>query len=450
MVNNETIVALATPPGTGALAVIRISGEEVFAIAEKIIKEKSFSSAPERYVKKCTIVDRNHNRIIDEVMAIKYKGPRSYTGEDSIEIISHGGYYTVTKIIDQIVASGARIANRGEFSRRAFYNGKMDLLKAESIRAIIESRSEQEYSCAIRSYLEESGKIATWESAIQQELVFLEAEIEFGDEEKIPKRDFSAIETLIKEIYEELSRAKAIKEIKMGFRITIAGPPNAGKSTLFNYLVGYTRTIVHEDPGTTRDTISENIKIKGIDALLSDTAGIRKTEDPVEREGIRRSAEAIDSANLLIWITDGSGPLESKEEETVTSLADCETLFVINKIDKPEENQKKRFFDSLNKNVIRTSLRNGKNRELLLDEISSRITALNSKWKQPDILINERQISLVEKMAEELSLARSNWERSEIAAHYLRGALKRVEEIVGKIDNEDVINAIFDNFCIGK
>lgn len=450
MVNNETIVALATPPGTGALALIRISGEETFAIAEKIIKEKSFLSAPERYIKKYSIIDREHNRIVDEVMAIKYKGPRSYTGEDSLEIISHGGYYTVTKIIEQTVSAGARIANRGEFSRRAFYNGKMDLLRAESIRAIIESRSEQEYSTAIRSYLEESGKISAWESAIQQELVFLEAEIEFGEEEEIPKRDCAATEKLINEIQEELSRAKAIKEIKKGFRITIAGPPNAGKSTLFNYLVGYTRTIVHEDPGTTRDTVSESIKIAGVDALLCDTAGIRKTNNPVESEGIRRSGEAINSANLLIWITDGSEPLEANEGETVTSIADSETLFVINKIDKSEESQKKRFFDSLNKKVIRASLRSGKNCDLLVDEVCSRITALNSKWKQPDILINERQISLVEKMAGELSLARSSWNRSEIAAHYMRDALKRVEEISGKIDNEEIINAIFDNFCIGK
>lgn len=446
----ETITAVATAEGSAALAIVRISGKNAFYIVEKIIKEENFNRIHERYAKRYTIIEKKSKKVIDEVIAIKYKGPRSYTGEDSVEIISHGGFYTVKKIIEQVIKNGARIAKKGEFSRRAFFNGKIDLMKAEAIQALIESRNENEYSIAIKSYEGNEKRIKTWGEKIKKEIVFLEADIEYGEDENIEIQDKDEIKEIIIEINEEINRAKKIKEIRRGYKITIAGPPNAGKSSLFNYLLGYKRAIENENPGTTRDLISEKIQINGKEITINDTAGIRKTEDTLEEEGMKKSEEAINEANIIIWITDIGEDLKEEEEKRIKMLDEKNTIYILNKIDKKENKKKNLFFKRIKEGVIKISVKEKINTKSVIRKIELKINKIIKEKVMPDIIINERQIKIAEKLLEELKNAEKNWKRKEIASYYLRESIKKIEEITGKVNNDDIINEIFNNFCLGK
>ncbi len=451
MQDEETIAAVATPQGIGALAIIRVSGKDAFQIVEEVIKQnEKYKKTPDRYAKKYFIIERETKKIIDEVIAIKYKGPNTYTGENVIEIISHGGYYTVKKIIEELIKNGARIANRGEFSKRAFLNGKINLMKAEAIKALIESKSEKEYKNAINNYDGKGKRIKEWQEKIKQELVFIEAEIEFGDEEKLSERNNNKILEIEQEINEEIKRVNKIIEIRKGYNITIAGPPNAGKSSLFNYLLGYKRAIVNENPGTTRDIIKEKIEINGQEINIIDTAGIRKTNDIIEEEGIDKANEALNEANIIIWITDIGEEIGEVEKQKIKDFQkDC-TIFVLNKIDKKSNKNKIDFFKENELQIIEISLKEKRELEKVIKEIEVKLNLISRENKMPDIFVNERQKQIAEGIYKDIKNANIKWKQKEIAAYYLRESLNKIDEIFGKTNNENIINDIFDNFCIGK
>ncbi len=446
MNKDETIVALATPNGVGALAILRISGKKAYKVVEKSIKEKEkFKGQNERKVGLFTFI--KSKKVIDQVSIIKYKNPKSYTGEDLVEIIAHGGVFTVKNIIKELQVNGARIAQRGEFSKRAFLNGKIDLIKAESIKGIIESRTEEKYEKAMLSYFNQGKKLRKWKEKIENEISFIEAEIEFGEEDEVQYRNERVIKEIQEEIQEEIEREKAIEKSNEGLKIVIAGPSNAGKSSLFNYLLGTDRAIVNKTKGTTRDIISEKIQLNDKEIKLIDTAGIRETECEIEKEGIRKTKNILKECSFVIWITDSSEKLEISEKTTIEELQRKEKIILFNKCEKNKNSGKENYYRNVKGKKITISVEKKINLDIVIKTIEK---AIKNKNDSSEILINERQIQMAERCNENIKKAITNWSQKEIASYYLKHSLEKFEELFGVADNEEIINKIFDEFCIGK
>jgi tRNA modification GTPase len=346
------IVALSTSPGRGALAVIRLSGNGAHDIFAGVVAEKGkFRRESARRIGIYTIVDDGGGndvsrdtspQIVEEVTAIKYGAPRSFTGEDMVEIFCHGGAVIPQNILDRLFRAGARAAGRGEFSRRAFLNGKMDLLKTESIASLIDCQTEKHLKSAQLAY---SGKQFESLERLKRQIVGIlsdiESRIEFAEDDDVAESKASAssgnrreLERIIQILEDELRCSERIKTLDDGIIIALAGPPNAGKSSLFNEILGYDRSIVHDSPGTTRDAVSEKIVFDGVTVKLFDCAGIRDTDSAIERRGIERTMSAVKDAHVVLWVTSAGERFGDGEREGIVDAGDGkETLVVINKID---------------------------------------------------------------------------------------------------------------------
>lgn len=445
----HTIVATATPNGRGALAIIRISGKNAFEITEKCLKNKEkFIKAEANEIHLYLFKEKN-DEVIDEVTAVKYIEPKSFTGENMVEIFCHGGLIIPKEIIKNLIEAGAKIAERGEFSKRAFLNGKMDLMKAEAIKGLIESSNDIENKAARNAYqgkyLE---KIKKWIEQIKEIIYKIDAEIEF--EEDIEKSDEKIkIELLKKGIEEEIKKRKEIKNMDYGMKIIIAGPTNAGKSTLFNYLLGTERSIVNEEAGTTRDIISERINIEGKELTLYDTAGIRETKNKIEIEGIKRSYETIKNSAAVIWVTSSDEEITEEEKKNIKTFGK-KIICLINKNDIKENKEKEKFLNEEKIKFIKTSLKNGNKKEEIINEIKNIIKEIEVNIEIPDVLINERQEEIAKEILENIKMAEKYYEQKEISSMFLNKGLNAVESLFGKKDNEEIINKIFNSFCIGK
>lgn len=446
----ETITAIATPKGIGALAIIRISGDESHDIFLKTVKEKKrFVKLKEKEISIFTIV--NDEEIIDQITAIKYKSPKSYTGEDMVEIICHGGIVTVNEVIKILIQSGARIAHRGEFTKRAFNNGKIDLLKVEGIKGIIESTSLIENRNALNVYF---GKALKKTEIIQERIIHVlsdvESEIEFNENDDVVEKESVKGEILkIKLILEdEITKRSKIKELEDGIKILIAGPPNAGKSTLYNKILGFNRSIINETPGTTRDLITEKIEISKKTLTLIDSAGIRITGDLIEKEGINKAIDEIEESTIIIWITSADEKITKEEIDVIRNIKNRRTIYVINKTDKEssikEDEYKKEGLAFLKTSLINEEPSNvEKQIEIHLEEINSEIN-LN------ECVINDRQEEIIKNLYNIIKSAIERWNEKEIVSIYLNEALKEIEQYTGKISNQEIMNTIFEKFCIGK
>ena len=455
MAATETIAAVATPKGKSALAVLRISGTDAFEISVRCIKEKClFKKTPSRLIRLYLFKDPASERLIDQITAIKYPSPQSFTGEDMVEIICHGGPLIVQEILEALLYAGARSASRGEFTRRALLNGKIDILKAEAIQGIIESDSEINLLCAKKLYGGGKHPLEQWRKELIEQLARIENEIEF--EEDISTIDTgiegkTKIENFINQIKYDIEKRKKNRLIaEKGKKVVIAGPVNAGKSTLFNMLVGYNRVIVHSEPGTTRDIISEKIRMHGHDIQLFDTAGIRETAHGIEREGIERSREAIEGAGIIIWVTDAAEPLGEEELQELIANKDKNLLCVMNKIDKNNGEEKLTKLEKTSIKPIAVSLKNKINIEKLFFSIGEKIEEINKQIEIPDLLLNERHEAIGKLLEKELLKAKEEWGRPEIAAHHIKRGLTHLEELFGHTNTEEIMNMIFEKFCIGK
>jgi tRNA modification GTPase len=455
MKDRKTIVAKATPHGTGALAIIRISGDDAFDILLKMVMQtERFKTAPARQISLYTLMDKEKNQVIDEVTVIKYTSPRSFTGENMIEIICHGGQVIIREIIDTIIRNGAQQAGRGAFTRRALENGKIDLLRAEAIQGMIESTSEPELHCALKMY---DGKINTLIS-IKEKIIDvqskIEAEIEFGEEEHVGEHRESGRETIksvIRDIEKEINLREKITNLNGGIRIVIAGPANAGKSTLFNTLLGYQRALVHHEAGTTRDTVSERVFMNGNEIQLVDCAGLRETTDDIEKLGIIKTRKAINTANLILWVTAADEELlENEKQEFQTHIRGKRAVGIINKNDTAVGALKEAFFKEEGIPYCSTSLKQGKNIDSLVMMATKEINFISSSIELPESLLNQRYEHLGKKIIRDLGKAEQEWNRLEIAAYHLNNALLSFEEHFGAANNEEMLNRIFDTFCIGK
>lgn len=446
----DTITAIATPSGVGAIAIIRISGNSAISVADAIFRGKIRVSDAKSHTVHYGKISDEKNELIDDVLLSVFKAPNSYTGEDLVEISCHGNPLIAEKIIGQILKHGVRIAEPGEFTKRAFLNNKIDLAQAEAVVDIITSRSEASLRGA-RNQLDGilSKNLTSLRQSLLDILSFLELELDFAEEEIefVTRKDLSQrVDSLIVNIGNLLKTYSFGKVIRDGVNVAIVGKPNVGKSSLLNYLLKESRAIVSHIPGTTRDVIREEITIDGILFRLFDTAGIRDSDDLIEIEGVKRSNEAIIQADIILLVSDVEQGYSTEIFEQLCKLGvQNKTIKVINKIDL---NNEKLFPES-----VKISALTGLGIETLLEELKEKAIGTISYSERSAVVTNIRHYNCLKSAVENLSNAHSSIENGlsgEFIAVDLRAAINSIGEIIGEVTSEDLLNNIFSQFCIGK
>lgn len=451
MINeHDTIAAISTPIGVGAISVIRVSGSNsVQSIDNIFVGKKKLTNVKSHTVHYGNIVAENGD-IIDDVMVSVFKNPHSYTGEDSVEISTHGNPLVCNNILANILKHNVRLADPGEFTKRAFLNGKIDLSQAEAVIDVINSRTNASLKGA-RNQLDGvlSKKIdllreslVNTSSLIELELDFAEEDLEFVSLENV-KKDINSI---IKEIDKLIDSYKIGKVIRDGINVVFVGKPNVGKSSLLNYIVKESRAIVSNIPGTTRDIIKEEVSINGILFKLFDTAGIRITENEIEKEGVLRSRKAVEEADLVILMNDIESDFPKDLFKEILTLTEKEkVIFVDNKIDIKDK--------EIDPNHFGISAKTGKGIDELLKHLTNVSFNSNSFTEKSAVVTNLRHKDALEKTREHLlkSVDSINKKLSgEFISVDLRNAESSLGEIIGKVTTEDILNNIFSKFCIGK
>ncbi len=446
----DTIVALATPPGVSGLAVIRVSGDDAIRIVDKHFQgRKKLRDAKTHTIHYGKFV--SNEIVIDTITASVFKNPKSYTGEDVVEISCHGGFVVYEEIINVLLKSGCRLAKPGEFTQRAFLNGKMDLLQAEAVADLIHSTSIISEQVSTRQLLGNfTNKVRDFKDKLVKIAGLLELELDFSEEDIdfISKQDIKKmIEELIQFNLEIINSFNSSKILHNGYSVAIVGYPNSGKSTLFNKLLKKDRAIVSPIPGTTRDYLEEYQYYNNIPVKIYDTAGIRETKDIVEIEGIKLVDSVLKQSNLIFVINDSTISIDHSDKlyiELKEKYKDKTYYLIQNKIDKTNVQPR-------GENEIVISAKLGTNIEQLKDIISK--SAKESIGRLNDILINQRQYNLLKMANEDLKNAVNsinNNYQNEFISLDIRNAIRKLGELTGEVYNEDILNEIFSNFCIGK
>lgn len=445
----EPIVAIATPFGESAIGVIRLSGLGVLEKIRDLLVIKG--EIKPRYAHLVKLKDTDSS-LLDEGILIFYPSPKSYTGEDMVELFLHGNPIILKKALELFLSRGIRLAEPGEFTKRAFLNGKLDLLQAEAVADLIGAKSELALKSAQRQLQGElSSVINSLRERLLELLAYVESDIEFSEED-IPtlskEQIIELLESIVRDIEALLSTVKTGEFLRKGINLAIVGKPNVGKSSLFNALLGKERAIVTDIPGTTRDFLQESLTLKGIPVNLIDTAGIRHTEDPVEKIGVERSLQKLKSADLVIFVIDASVPIEEEDMKIYYMVKELEHVVVANKVDKAIYPGVLETFSD----AIKVSAMTGYGLESLKDTILHRLGLYISDSMQ--VYITVRHENLLKKSLEVLKSLIYRLEREDIFPEILmldlREALTYLEEIVGAISTEDVLGSIFSRFCIGK
>ena len=457
MMNDETIIALATPSGMGAISVIRISGSKAISITEKLFKPKGNKILSKQ--KSHTVHLGNlmkNNFVLDEVLVTIFFGPNSYTGEDTIEISCHGSTYIQQKIIDLYIENGIRVATPGEFTLRAFLNGKMDLNQAEAVADLIASENEGSHNLAIQQM--KSGfsndlkklrsELLHFSSMIELELDFSQEDVEFAERNEFKK----LINKITKELGDLINSFSSGNVLKNGIAVAIAGKPNAGKSSLLNTLLNEDKAIVSNIPGTTRDSIEDSLIIDGIKFRFTDTAGLRKTDDVIESKGIEKTKEKIRQAKILIYLFDVNDTNLDEINSDLESFKrkDLSVILVRNKVDL-EIVSKDLFKELKNLNFLEISANDNNSVNILKNKLLDEVNILNPHTDT--IVSNSRHYqALINAMTAIKDVG--NGLESNISGDLLsidiRKSIEHLAEITGEITNDDVLGNIFSNFCIGK
>ncbi len=463
MISEETIVALATSAGVGAIAIIRVSGKEAISICSPLfrsVKGKELSKQQTHTIHLGHIVDEN--RILDEVLISIFKGTSSYTGEPTVEISCHGSSYIQQEIIQLLLRKGCRIANAGEFTLRAFINGKLDLSQAEAVADLIASDSEASHQIAIQQMRggfsneikELRDELLNFASLIELELDFAEEDVEFANRDQFQEL-ISKITTVLKRLIDSFSVGNVIKN---GIPVAIVGEPNVGKSTLLNALLNEERAIVSDIAGTTRDTIEDEINIGGIGFRFIDTAGIRETKDVVESIGIKKTFEKIEQAQVVIYLIDSFELSIENLKELKIEIGKIKNKYpqkplivVANKIDQLDESQISNLTTEIENIHLLSAKKNIGVEELqnkLLDFVNTGALRNNDT-----IVTNSRHYDALLKALEEIQKVQygiDNGLSGDLMAIDIRQALYHFGEITGEITSDDLLGNIFANFCIGK
>ena len=455
----STIASISTAPGIGGIGIIRMSGKNTFNVLDKIFKAKSPKSIeeiPGYTIKYGHIFDGE--KIIDEVLVSYFKAPKSYTTEDMCEINSHGGTVIMRKILELCLKNGAELAEPGEFTKRAFLGGRIDLSQAESIIDIINAKSEREAKEGIKQL---EGFLSEKLNEIKNNLLEIMTNIEVSID--YPEYDTPEVTNndILRNIEESRKKLEDLKKsfdngklIKQGIKTVIIGKPNAGKSSLLNAILKEDRAIVTEIEGTTRDTIEEFVNINGIPLNLIDTAGIRNAKDEVERIGIEKSKKLAEDADLIIAILDSSKELSEEDIEILEIAKNKKSIVILNKVDleqkiKPE-NPKLEIF---NKNIINLSAKNKIGLELLFEKITTMFNLDEINIDNDIVITNERHKNLISKAIENLDKAKNILKDGmpvDIIAISLKDVLSNLGAITGEEAGEEIINEIFARFCLGK
>jgi tRNA modification GTPase trmE len=452
----DTIAAISTPKGEGGIGIIRISGDKSFEILSKIFNTKNPNKDLGFYKFNYGFI-HDKGKIIDEVMIVRMKAPKTYTCEDVVEINCHGGYFVTEKILELVLKNGARHAEKGEFTKRAFMNGRIDLSQAEAVMDLIHGKTEKSISLSIDQLRGDlRNKINKFKKSLLDVTAHVNVVLDYPEEgidDPLPENLRKNLEKVYEEanlLIESYDKGKKIKE---GIKTVIVGKPNVGKSTLLNSLLREERAIVTHIPGTTRDIIEEIINIKGIPLVLTDTAGIRKTDDIVENIGVEKSKQLIEKADLILLVLDASEKLEKEDMEVIEKIKENnkKTIILLNKIDL----ERKLDLSSYNlENIVEVSAKDNIGIEKMEDKIYSYIVEEDVENTSEKLIItNIRHKTALEKAKEAVKNIFETIDTGmpmDLISVDLKEALDSLSEITGEISSEDILEHIFGNFCVGK
>ncbi len=444
----DIICAISTPIGKGAISVVRMSGQGCLQKAEEFFSSKNldYNTIVPRMMYLGYFDFKDGSR--EHCLMVYFRAPKSYTGEDIIEFHVHGGTVLCQKVLDSLISSGVRLAQAGEFSKRAFENGKISLDQAENIIGEINAQSESELKASLAlSEGKLSGQIKDLQNSLTESIAQIEATLDYPEEdfEKSAKEKiFSDLDKIDKKIEEFIETSQSARYISKGINIAIVGSPNVGKSSLLNALVGQERAIVTEIEGTTRDVLSESVSYKGVNLNFIDTAGIRNSQDKVEKIGIEKSKKSLQNADVVLFVLDGSRALTEEDKEIKKLLANANNvLTIVNKSDK------KRVLEPID-DEIEISAQNGENIELIKDKIYSKVISEEIDYNKI-IVINERQIAILKNCKKILNELFDSREQSmDIIAMLIKNLWNELGKITGQCENEQIIDLIFSKFCLGK
>ena len=441
---HDTIAAIATPPGTGGIGILRLSGPDALAIGEAISSGKLRPGK----IQFRRFLDAD-SEVLDHGICLYFKAPHSFSGEDCVEIQAHGGPILLDMLLQRLCELGARLARPGEFSERAFLNGKFDLTQAEAIADLIESGSRAATRAAMRSL---EGRFSSQVNALVDEVVnlraYVEAALDFAEEEIdfLENSDISQrLEDCARHLQELLQQAEHGRTLQEGLAVALAGLPNAGKSSLLNYLAGYEVAIVTEIEGTTRDVLREHISLKGIPLKINDTAGLRESDDPIEQEGIRRAWGAIAEADVVLYLVDSSKGLSDADHRVIDRLPPENLQLVFSKSDLVASGS------ATADDALYISTVSGAGMESLIERITGQISDYNQD-KQA-FMARRRHVDALQRALAcilQASATFSNTRSGELMAEDLRGAQRYLNEITGEFTSDDLLGKIFSTFCIGK
>jgi len=452
----DTIAAISTPRGEGGIGIIRISGDKSFEILDKIFNTKNPNRDLGFYKFNYGFIHDN-GKIVDEVMSVRMKAPKTYTCEDVVEINCHGGHLISEKVLELVLKNGARHAEQGEFTKRAFMNGRIDLSQAEAVMDIIQGKTEKSISLSLEQLRGDlRDKIGSFKKALLDVTAHVNVVLDYPEEgidDPLPSNLRENLENVYAEADRLISSYDKGKKIKEGIKTVIAGKPNVGKSTLLNSLLKEERAIVTHIPGTTRDVIEEIINIKGIPLVLTDTAGIRKTEDIVENIGVEKSKKFIENADLVLLVLDASRELESEDREVIQEIQNNnkKTIVLLNKIDL----ERKIELDEFGlENIMEISAKDN----IGIEDMEERIYSYIVEEKVEDsseklIITNIRHKTALEKTKDAIRNIFETIDAGmpmDLISVDLKEALDSLSEITGEISSEDILDHVFGNFCVGK
>lgn len=457
----DTIAAIATPLGEGGLGVIRVSGPRAMAIACAVLRDRHgrpVERLPSHRVRFGKVIDPRTGAALDEVLSTYMRAPHSYTREDVVEISCHGGVGVMARLLEALVSGGARLAEPGEFTRRAFLNGRLDLTQAEAVIDLIHAQTEASHRLAL-AQLEGrlSQLILAMRGDLLETLAYVEGAMEFPEEdlELLPWSALLAkVEDIERRLVALLETFHSGRVLRQGVQVVIVGRPNVGKSSLFNALLAANRAIVTAIPGTTRDLLEEVVNLRGYPFRLVDTAGIRASDDPIEREGIGRARASLDGADLVLLALDGSEPLTAEDEEAIAAVRGKPVQVVLNKADLPSATA----WDELQARlpawpVVAVSCKEGQGLERLAEAMVEAVLHGQQRPREGPMLTKLRHWEAVRQAHQSLTQVRQGMEQrlsGEFIAIDLREALEWLGEIVGLNYTEDLLDKIFSEFCIGK
>ena len=455
---DDTVAAVATAMGEGGIGIVRISGERALEILNKVFCSVKKSPVENRKLTYGFVEDNFTGEKIDEVMAVYMKAPHSYTAEDVVEIQCHGSIVSLRKILALVLKNGARLAEPGEFTKRAFLNGRLDLSQAEAVIDLIKAKSDKTFDVAL-SQLEGSfsKKIKEIRADLVDILVNITVNIDYPDEdiEVITYENLiSGLAAVKTKVDSMLATADTGRILREGLNIAIIGKPNVGKSSLMNALLRESRAIVTEIPGTTRDTIEEALTIRNIPVKLTDTAGIRHTDDVIEKIGIEKSKESFNKADLIIFMVDNARPLDDEDREIIEYIGDRKVIVIINKTDLESRLNRNEIEEKLpGAIIIEAAVAKDQGISILEDEIEKLVFDGRVKQNDSMMVTNVRHKALLEEASSALKDASSMAEAGE-ALEFLEidvnRAYEALGEIIGEAVNENIINEVFARFCLGK